>query len=351
MEITAHYLDERNAITEPDKMVFVSQYFRRHWMPRLGPLGTVIVIYLRGACYHNRRSGETRDTVQLPQRQIAAGCGCSVATLKRELEKNEALRRFVHVAHEWERDGATGRVRQVENHYKVAMDDPLTEADELRLRERLARRAAREPDVEDPPRKPIRVKAPTFSDAVPTACSRSVNDAVSDAVLQCQRPKAHSELLRPKAHSGLTPVQNELPKKRLLPETTSEKTLNVREGDGYRSAYECVERVVTLTGDTKSLRRFEQLFEIARDSGWASAWDEAERSLRNRLARETLGPLEKPGAYFCKALAEILTKRGVTVPVGSAQQREAVRDEIAHSLGLCAGTEEEGRDAQGQRRR
>src|SRR5665213_2642983 len=117
MDITPYYIDARNAITQPEKMVFLSQYFRRHWMPVLGPIGTVLVLFLRGECYHNRKSGELRDSVQLPQREIAAGCGCSVPTLKRELERNEALRRFVQVSGEWERDGATGRVRQVENHY------------------------------------------------------------------------------------------------------------------------------------------------------------------------------------------------------------------------------------------
>ena len=61
MDISPHYIDARNAITQPDKMVFLSQYFRRSWMPALGPLGTAVVIYLRGACYHNRKSGETRD--------------------------------------------------------------------------------------------------------------------------------------------------------------------------------------------------------------------------------------------------------------------------------------------------
>ena len=60
-------------------------------------------------------------------------------TIKRELERNVALRRFVQISPEWERDGASGRVRQLENHYKVAMDDPLTEADEARLQEMVER--------------------------------------------------------------------------------------------------------------------------------------------------------------------------------------------------------------------
>ena len=144
MDISPYYIDARNTITQPDKMVFISQYFRRSWMPILGPLGTAIVIYLRGACYHNRKSGETRDTVQISQREIAAGCGCSVPTLKRELERNLALGQFVQISPEWERDGKNGRVRQLENHYKVAMDDPLTETDEARLKELIEERISQE---------------------------------------------------------------------------------------------------------------------------------------------------------------------------------------------------------------
>ena len=158
MDISPYYIDARNSLTQPDKMVFLSQYFRRSWMPALGPLGTAIVIYLRGACYYNRKTGETRDTIQIAQREIAVGCGCSVPTIKRELERNEALRRFVQISPEWERDGASGRVRQLENHYKIAMDDPLTEADEARLEvmveERMGARSKIVAGPGDRPRKP-----------------------------------------------------------------------------------------------------------------------------------------------------------------------------------------------------
>ena len=49
----------------------------------------------------------------------------------------------MQISLEWERDGA-GRVRQLENHYKVAMDDPLTEADEARLQKMVAERIRQE---------------------------------------------------------------------------------------------------------------------------------------------------------------------------------------------------------------
>ena len=187
MDISPYYIDARNAITQPDKMVFLSQYFRRSWMPALGPLGTSIVIYLRGACYHNRKSGETRDTVQISQREIATGCGCSVPTIKRELERNLALRRFVQISPEWERDGTSGRVRQLENHYKVAMDDPLTEADEARLPELVERRIREEQNAGlrpgERPRKPIRLKESTSPTQTGlTACSKAGLASVRHAV-------------------------------------------------------------------------------------------------------------------------------------------------------------------------
>ena len=274
MDISPYYLDARNAITQPDKMVFLSQYFRRSWMPALGPLGTAIVIYLRGACYHNRKSGETRDTVQISQREIAQGCGCSVPTIKRELERNMALRRFVQISPEWERNGANGRVRQLENHYKVAMDDPLTEADEARLKEIVEERISQEQQTRlgpgERPRKPIRLKNVAMDteigltacskadlhsvhEGVRTACSNAVNTASSNQEAEREQqgmpgehqglfaeatqgnqievaPGAQNELLRPVAHFEWGWTQNELLyMESLLKTTQKEQTLNVEE--------------------------------------------------------------------------------------------------------------------------
>ena len=286
MDISPYYIDARNALTQPEKMVFVSQYFRRSWMSALGPLGTSIVIYLRGACYYNRKTGETRDTVQISQREIATGCGCSVPTIKRELERNEALRRFVKISPEWERDGASGRVRQLENHYQIAMDDPLTEVDEARLQEMVRERVTHEAQSlgsGGPPRKPIRLKeALAQTKASLTACSKAglasvrnaswnegsnaVNTASSNAVsseIRISRPLkeklavdkearlggrgavpvAQFELLRPVAQIESTPIQNELLYIESLPQTTlknQERTLNVTETINF-VAKECQE--------------------------------------------------------------------------------------------------------------
>jgi len=350
MDISPYYIDARNAITQPDKMVFLSQYFRRSWMPALGPLGTAIVIYLRGACYHNRKSGETRDTVQISQREIAAGCGCSVPTIKRELERNEALRRFVGISPEWERDGASGRVRQLENHYKVAMDDPLTEADEARLQEMVRVRSAQEQQGRLGPgegaRKPIRHKeAPQPTETGLTACSKAglaslhdavrgegsnaVNDAVntarSNAVLPQRReaastearPVAQNELLRPVAHFESTPVQNELLYIESLLKTTEEQTLNVAEGDSVAQT----EREEVASHKRRNLlnegieKEAGAIVEEFRDWG-SHLTREALSATRNRLAREgRRGAVGKPGAYFCRILVKLLQDHQVFVPV------------------------------------
>jgi len=371
MDISPYYIDARNAITQPDKMVFLSQYFRRSWMPALGPLGTAIVIYLRGACYHNRKSGETRDTIQIAQRDIAAGCGSSVPTIKRELERNEALRRFVQISPEWERDGASGRVRQLENHYKVAMDDPLTEVDEARLREMVKERVNQERQAglrpSEQPRKPIRLretppeetplastgltacsKACTASlhDAVQAESSNSVNTACSNAEAQQQQggsiedqgPVAQNELLRPVAHFESTPIQNELLYgESLLKTTKKERTLNVGAGSTFVDVSEAVtqdapapirlrskrtqildklvEGLVAELHDFGSERRHHQLLDICQQRNLDDLPRQALAATRKRLASEaTQGPLEKPGAYYQRILLALLEDHQVFVP-------------------------------------
>ena len=385
MDISPYYIDARNAITQPDKMVFLSQYFRRSWMPALGPLGTAIVIYLRGACYHNRKSGETRDTVQIAQREIAAGCGCSVPTIKRELERNEALRRFVRISPEWERDGASGRVRQLENHYKVAMDDPLTEADEARLQEMVKERVTQEQQGRlgpgAGPRKPIRLKeAPQPTKTGLTACSKaglaSLHDAAldegSDAVNTARsnavpsrswgapalgaQPVAQNELLRPVAHFESTPIQNELLYIESLLKTTKQETLNVRAGINFVDGGEKVtlhpqgrmprdllnesldaqvSEVVEELHDRGSERRHKQLLSVCEQHGLSYLPSQALQATRQRLAKERKqGVLEKPGAYYQSILISLLEGHQIFVPTAGEDDAGEVRRLVRQSLGL-----------------
>ena len=390
MDISPYYIDARNAITQPDKMVFLSQYFRRSWMPVLGPLGTAVVIYLRGACYYNRKSGEMRDTVQISQREIAAGCGCSIPTIKRELDRNVALRRFVQISPEWERDGTSGRVRQLENHYKIAMDDPLTETDKVRLKEIVEERIDQEqqavPKIGERPRKPIRLKDASSSiEGGLTACSKAsphsvrnaalnegsnaVNTASSkDLALDGQSnllvetpPVAQNELLRPVAHFESTPVQNELLYNESLLKTTNTKlTLNVKEaihfigGEGGkekaistaqvpRSALEevCISestKIVEELRDWGSERRHLQLLSVCGQHNLTHLPEQALKATRQRLAQEMKhGVLEKPGAYYQKVLIKLLADHQIFVPTlaeKSEDDPENVRNLVRQSLGI-----------------
>jgi len=394
MDISPYYIDARNTITQPDKMVFLSQYFRRRWMPALGPLGTAIVIYLRGACYHNRKSGETRDTIQISQREIAAGCGCSVPTIKRELERNQALRRFVQISPEWERDGASGRVRQLENHYKVAMDDPLTEADEARLREMVEERITQEQQAHlrlgERPRKPIRLKevssqtqtgltacskagTASIHDAARNECSNAVNTANGKIAMSQEEagqlsgtsPIAQNELLRPGDQFESTPVQNELLSEESLLKTTQKKqTLNV--GGSHHFVTEGHERteadaqsqrrrnvpedarfrevamIVEELRDWGSERRHLQLVSVCEQYNMLHLTSQALKATRQRLAQETkLGVLEKPGAYYQRILIKLLADHQVFVPT-LAEKVEDDPDEVQRlvrqSMGLAPQT-------------
>ncbi|MCC6730613.1 MAG: hypothetical protein IT208_14865 [Chthonomonadales bacterium] len=126
--VSPFYIDARNEITRPAHFVPTSQYFVDKWMPRLGPTGTCIVLFLRRRGYLNMKTGERRESFVVSQKEIADACACSIATLRRELTTGEALGEFVTVEAQYERN-ARGHVRQRENVYHIAMDDPLVPED------------------------------------------------------------------------------------------------------------------------------------------------------------------------------------------------------------------------------
>lgn len=136
--VNPYYIEARNEILRPDRGIPCSEYFLIRWAPRLGATATVLVLYLR-QMGKETRSGEAR--VQITQKEIADALACSVRTLQRELAENAHLGRFVRREENYVR-GDHGHVRQMENVYYIAMDDPLTEEDEERLAAAVALRAA-----------------------------------------------------------------------------------------------------------------------------------------------------------------------------------------------------------------
>lgn len=132
--VSSFYHEAKNRIIRPDCGIFISDYFVRHWIPRLGNTAACIVLFLRS------RAGAIREgeaAVQVSQEEIAAGVNCSVRTLRTELHSNFALQQFVRIESRFLRD-SRGHLRRTENLYYVAMDDPLVPEDEPLLQEMMA---------------------------------------------------------------------------------------------------------------------------------------------------------------------------------------------------------------------
>ena len=141
LTVSPFYYSSVNEITKPESLTFTSHYFADRWMRELGPVGTAIVVILRSHCYHNRKRGELRDRVQLPVPQIAEEVGVSAKTVRRELDGNKALQRFVRVHVEYAPGRTPESVRRDANSYQVAMDDPVHPQDEARLQEVIREKA------------------------------------------------------------------------------------------------------------------------------------------------------------------------------------------------------------------
>lgn len=143
------YASALNEIIKPDKILVLTRYFLRRWMPLLGDNGTRIIIALRSIGYYNRQTGETRDGVEIDLPELAALCGISVPTVKRESgeahgkdrraipgsQQNPTIHLFIKKERKYWRDPVTNRLLRTANIYRVPMDDPLHPDDLPRLRE------------------------------------------------------------------------------------------------------------------------------------------------------------------------------------------------------------------------
>jgi hypothetical protein len=86
-------------LTTPWRFVVVRHRFWREWLPRLGPRRMGLVLALRSRCFHDPRTGETRETCAVACKALAAELGCSTRQLRRLIHgPDEAdLYRFVRM--------------------------------------------------------------------------------------------------------------------------------------------------------------------------------------------------------------------------------------------------------------
>jgi hypothetical protein len=133
----------------------IGWYLATRWLPTLKPLGYAIVGALRARCYHNARTGELRNEIQVDMEELAASIGVSRTTLWREFKGNQALAQFVR---RQDRYVVTKKGPQREESvYFVAMDDPV-HPDDLEKYEAL--RQAESDGRDTPAAKVVRREAP-----------------------------------------------------------------------------------------------------------------------------------------------------------------------------------------------
>lgn len=138
--VMADYFSLANEIIQPDQYVSTSRYFCLKWEPSLGLVGARIIRVLRSLGYYNRQTGEVRDGIPIDLPELAAMCGFSVATIKREFGSdkdgraaNPSLHTFVQREKNYKHDAVTGQIWREENIYRVKMDDPVHLDDMPRL--------------------------------------------------------------------------------------------------------------------------------------------------------------------------------------------------------------------------
>ncbi len=102
-----------------------SQYFRREWLPQLGPTLALTIVQLRSRCFWNEH--ELRDETQVYFTTLARTVGCTPQWLRHSLAMSKGAR-FVTVLH-----GGRG----CKPTFKVVLREPITPADWARYQEQL----------------------------------------------------------------------------------------------------------------------------------------------------------------------------------------------------------------------
>lgn len=142
MALQEAYANVYNEIVKPDRVFVATQYFRKKWLPLLGPSLAWVIVALRQHCYWNKETGEKRDWCLISQEELANEVGISVATLKRLLKHEHADKFIIDITHRYRYDRKRRKQVRRKSMYRIRMDDPLIPEDEVRLKDLLAQKLA-----------------------------------------------------------------------------------------------------------------------------------------------------------------------------------------------------------------
>ena len=265
-------------------------------------------------------TGERRIEAELALSQITEKSALSINSARQGIREAIAAGFVIETASHDNRHGAryalrwadTERQKEAITRTRLATRDRLAEVEP-------ALQTDLNPDAAMPDSGGANFGAPKFGGAnfAPTKRKRSPEKKDTNVSIKETLNVSESEKQAP------TPPQRPMPN---------------AQGKGiYAIAEKEVAEVVALTGDSESLRRFQQLWEIAERNECLDAWKAALRAVQRRLRASGQGTLERPGAYFCKVCVEELEKREVFVPTNAQKQADAgvaalIRQEILRDL-------------------
>lgn len=193
--LTAYFWEAYNEIVQPSR---INAYLIDKWLPELGPVGFALVQAFRRRCYHNPKTGETRNEIEVDIAVIAKAIGVSGTTVHRELHRNEALKHFVKVQPQYEVQSPGKAPKRYMPAFLIAMDDPIHASDmerydALRAQKEAERAKADDERVKVSQGSKFRTKgaaAPAAAEIAPTA-PKLQNEIKGDAKLQNAPPKLH----------------------------------------------------------------------------------------------------------------------------------------------------------------
>lgn len=143
IEVVADYHERKNLLIKPHHALLVTDYFRKQWMPRLGPALAWLILALRRRAYRNFKTGETRDGFKTTYEDLAHEIGMSYPTVQRMMKQkctecdkpHDIIEHFVPERKPIIKDvPRLGKRVRVGTFFRVYMDDPLTPPDEKLLK-------------------------------------------------------------------------------------------------------------------------------------------------------------------------------------------------------------------------
>jgi hypothetical protein len=139
-------------IVAPEYAHFEMQYFRRRWLPVLGPGPALLLTYLRSLCYYNEETGETRDEITLETGDLESVFQVSNRTLRRwfqrlkeDVPRDNLLGTFCSTQHTVKQPD-----QKVATTYWINLKMPLVADDLRRYQQRLKTGSCHEVDEKFP---------------------------------------------------------------------------------------------------------------------------------------------------------------------------------------------------------